>query len=219
MATSAAPEDGTGDIPVHPFSDKEISRLVRKLRTKRGWTQETLTELAGLADVKTVQRVEKGESTNRDTRRALARAFGIDDMDFFNRPRPHPNPEQLKAIHDKFERENVVLDAERIVNGRELVLMITVENAFGVRSSPRGLPPAAHDLLILIHDCLLELMDILEVTPRSELLDSYSDKLNDLISGLNAEGHCLYAAQRRFTFLAAFPTGQPITKFVIPLTQ
>jgi transcriptional regulator with XRE-family HTH domain len=219
MATSAGPNDGMGDVPSYPFSNEEIGKLVRKLRGNLGWSQEQLTERARFRDVKTVQRVEAGRPTSGDTRRALARAFEIDDLEFFNRSRPHPSPEQLRAIQDKFERENVVLDAERIGNGRELILKITAENALGVVPELGDLPQVVQDLLMAIHDCLLELIDILEVAAQSELLGGYSDKFDDLISGLNAEGHCLYVAQRRSTYLAAIPNDRPIKKFAISLKQ
>ncbi|CAM4169684.1 XRE family transcriptional regulator [Vibrio agarivorans] len=35
--------------------------IIRKLRLKRGWTQEQLAELSGLS-IRTVQRIERGQN-------------------------------------------------------------------------------------------------------------------------------------------------------------
>jgi hypothetical protein len=61
--------------------------------------------------VRTVQRAEKGEPSDLDARRALARAFEIGDIDVFNQPYCIPTAEELKALREKLEREYVTLDA------------------------------------------------------------------------------------------------------------
>ena len=55
-----------------------------------GWSQETLAELSGLT-VRTIQRVEAGQTSSLDTRRALARGFEIPDTDVFLKSRPLPD--------------------------------------------------------------------------------------------------------------------------------
>lgn len=51
--------------------------LIRKLRLKKGWSQEHLAELSGLS-VRTIQRVERGYLPSLETRNALAAVFEID---------------------------------------------------------------------------------------------------------------------------------------------
>lgn len=91
----------------------DLAFLVKVLRQASEWTQETLAELSGLT-VRTIQRVEKGESASCDTRRALARGFGYDDLDVFNKSWPILNPEKLKAHADELERTTVVLQLTRV---------------------------------------------------------------------------------------------------------
>jgi transcriptional regulator with XRE-family HTH domain len=51
---------------------------IRELREKKAWTQEDLTEFAGLESVRTVQRVEKNQTRSPETLRAIAGAFNVD---------------------------------------------------------------------------------------------------------------------------------------------
>jgi hypothetical protein len=44
----------------------------------------------------TVQRVENGEPSSVDTRRALARAFKIENIDVFNKPHAFSSSEKIK---------------------------------------------------------------------------------------------------------------------------
>nr|WP_086939124.1 2TM domain-containing protein [Thaumasiovibrio occultus] len=51
--------------------------IVRKLRLKRGWSQEQLSELAGLS-VRTIQRIERGGNAGLESLNALAAVFEVD---------------------------------------------------------------------------------------------------------------------------------------------
>ena len=50
---------------------------VRRCREERCWSQDHLAEAAGVS-LRTVQRVERGDSVSKDTLMALAAAFDID---------------------------------------------------------------------------------------------------------------------------------------------
>lgn len=52
--------------------------LVQKLRLQHGWSQEQLAHLSGLS-VRTIQRIENGQSARIETLKSLASVF---DMDF-----------------------------------------------------------------------------------------------------------------------------------------
>ncbi|HMN46479.1 MAG TPA: helix-turn-helix transcriptional regulator [Povalibacter sp.] len=54
---------------------------VRKLRLKRGWTQEQLAELCGLS-VRSIQRIERGETCSLETKHSLASVFGVEASAF-----------------------------------------------------------------------------------------------------------------------------------------
>jgi len=51
--------------------------LVQKLRLQRGWSQEQLATVSGLS-VRTIQRIERGQSASLETLSALASAFEVD---------------------------------------------------------------------------------------------------------------------------------------------
>lgn len=51
--------------------------IVRKLRLQRGWSQDQLAELTGLS-VRTIQRLEKGQSPSLESARSLAAVFEVD---------------------------------------------------------------------------------------------------------------------------------------------
>jgi transcriptional regulator with XRE-family HTH domain len=54
--------------------------LIQKLRLQRGWSQEQLAELSGLS-VRTIQRLERGQTASVESLKAIASVFEID----FNR--------------------------------------------------------------------------------------------------------------------------------------
>lgn len=53
------------------------AQKIRQWREDRCWSQEHLADAAGVS-LRTVQRLEKGDSVSRDTIRALAAAFDVD---------------------------------------------------------------------------------------------------------------------------------------------
>ena len=73
------------NAPPRLLMPQELASVIRAFRELRGWSQETLCTLSGL-NVRTIQRIECGQPSDLDTRRAIARAFDIEDMDIFNNP-------------------------------------------------------------------------------------------------------------------------------------
>lgn len=65
------------------------TRLIRKLREDRGWSQEHLASVAGLS-ARTVQRLENEGSASLESRSALATAFGV-AASALNEARPAPS--------------------------------------------------------------------------------------------------------------------------------
>lgn len=51
--------------------------IVRKLRLRRAWSQETLAELSGLS-VRTIQRIERGKNPGLESLKALASVLEVD---------------------------------------------------------------------------------------------------------------------------------------------
>ena len=51
--------------------------LIQKLRLKRGWSQQQLAEASGLS-VRTIQRIENGNTPSTETLKCIAAVFGVD---------------------------------------------------------------------------------------------------------------------------------------------
>lgn len=51
--------------------------IVKKLRDKKGWSQEHLAVISGLS-LRTIQRVEAGNSASVETLKSLASVFELD---------------------------------------------------------------------------------------------------------------------------------------------
>jgi transcriptional regulator with XRE-family HTH domain len=104
---------------IRPLTPSELGEMIAVQRKDRGWTQETLAEIAGIT-VRTLQRVETGQSSSVDTRRALARAFEWPDIDLFNKPWPLPNLEKFRQEKARLDRETVEIPIEPLTTGMQI---------------------------------------------------------------------------------------------------
>jgi transcriptional regulator with XRE-family HTH domain len=89
-------------------SPAELANFIKLMREVNKWIQATLAEIARVTE-RTIQRVENGEPSSLDTRRALATAFGYEDLDVFDKPWPFPNIEKLKAYTAELNKTTVVV--------------------------------------------------------------------------------------------------------------
>ena len=74
--------------------------LVRKLRLKRGWSQDHLAQLSGL-NIKTVQRIERGNRASLESLNSLAAVFEVDleELQDYQKPWADQSDEaELKVI-------------------------------------------------------------------------------------------------------------------------
>ena len=77
-------------------STKASTMIVRKLRLQRGWTQEHLAELTGLS-VRSIQRLERGQTGSLETMNSLAAVFEVDRSLFQPGDNPMPNDSPITA--------------------------------------------------------------------------------------------------------------------------
>ena len=105
------------------LTPNELAMLMKLFREMRQWSQEQLGEISGLS-ARTIQRVEDGQASSLDTRRALARAFEIEDIDAFNKPYAFPTEDEMKATKEEFDKENITLSALPLTTGKELAAMV-----------------------------------------------------------------------------------------------
>lgn len=171
----------------------ELAEIVRTFREMRGWSQEQLAEISGFS-ARTVQRVEEGAPSSLDTRRALAVAFGFEDVDAFNKPYVIPTPEQMAAQKERFDKENVTLKAERVETGKQLARLTSSCHA-SVFTEAFDLSRKAEELLAQVSDYCRDYADSAELYSASDKLEVY-DELGAYLTGLAEEGVCLVAATR-----------------------
>jgi transcriptional regulator with XRE-family HTH domain len=113
---------------------QEFAFCIKFFRELRKWSQEQLADISGLT-ARTIQRVEKGEPSSTDTRRALARAFGLEDIDAFNKPISIPDAEEQKAQQEQFAKDNIMLKAQPLTTGKQLAkLAETTPSSFTARA-------------------------------------------------------------------------------------
>lgn len=102
---------------IRKLTDTELADCIKLIRESRGWSQETLSEVSKLS-LRTIQRVEKGESSNIDTRRSLARAFDVDNIDAFNSPIYTPSEDELQKAQEDFNNNYSSVEATLLKSGK-----------------------------------------------------------------------------------------------------
>jgi len=147
----------------------ELATFIKGQREERRWSQATLAELARVTE-RTIQRVENGEPSSLDTRRALARALGYQDLDLFDKPLPLPNVEKFKAYTAELERTTIAVALTRIRDGRTLRTMI--EGAHGCTTEEIGeLPSEARTAFAEMVDYLRDYNDVRTAYSMTQRLD------------------------------------------------
>jgi transcriptional regulator with XRE-family HTH domain len=122
-----------GVIEYRLLTDPELAAIVLQLRKDRGWTQETLAELARVSP-RTIQRLEDGQPSSSETRRAVAAAFEYGDLDTFNKPWPLPNIEKLKEESARIESETVAINVQSMARGKQLRELAEQAHSFLITS-------------------------------------------------------------------------------------
>ena len=219
------------DSSLRPLTPQEIGRFIKITRILHGWTQETLADLSGL-QTRTIQRVEQGQPSSFDTRRALARALKLDDIDFLSSPKNFPSDEEIQKQKEVFDREHVLLDVQE-VNGRQLFSHMQEGPKFRMlgATSMAELPRGVQDSFAAIVDFVRDGLDILDIASHGEVL-GYGDTLDENIAELKSAGFCLCVAFRntkitngswadktpllcQITYLLASSKDQPVTKVAV----
>jgi transcriptional regulator with XRE-family HTH domain len=186
---------------------EELGPVIKALREEQKWTQATLAELSGLTE-RTVQRVEKGESASHDTRRALARGIGFDDLDVFNKPFPVLNEEKYKAYLAELDRSTVVVDLA--LADRARIARIMVEGADSSMHEYVGEPAReARDAFAALVDNLRDYNDVRDCYSETQRLE-IDDSLDSLITEITEHGCAVGVGLRRAT--VSFSNDPPNTK-------
>jgi transcriptional regulator with XRE-family HTH domain len=194
------------------FTPAEIAAFMQVTRAQRGWSQDVLAELCKI-DVRTIQRAEAGEKVGEATLRAIARAFGLDDIDFFNKAHQVPTIDEIEAAKKKFDEENILLDTIIVTSGRELATVFADCMADASNPAIELAPDAAEDFARLI-DYLRDFRDIARDVGEVEKL-AYFEEMHEMLKQLKAAGIDVCYAVRKtkltFTHPEADKTPVPAT--------
>lgn len=216
--------------PSRLITPAELAVCIKLYREMRHWSQEQLAEISGL-NVRTIQRVEQGLSASLDTRRALASAFGSDDIDAFNKPLSIPSEEEIKVAKEKFDREHVTLNALPLTTGRQLAKL--AETCTMDLSEPGfELTREADEVFAMLVDYFRDYRDCADAYAETQKLDVY-DELQSYIDTLKKLGVSLRYAERKMRvkwgsttdaepmlvnvlYVVAFPLGKEPEQFATP---
>lgn len=175
-----------------PLSSLDLADIIRAFREMRQWSQDTLSAISKLS-IRTIQRVENGEPSNGDTRRALALAFELKDVDIFNKPLNLPNPEQIRAEAERLKR-HVPLHAQIAGSGQELVRLIEQADA-NSSSSAVELEGSAAEAFAGLVDYLRDHSECADCMSETEKLKAFAHA-QEYLDTLDAAGFSVTYARR-----------------------
>lgn len=218
----------TATIEPRKLTPEELSAFVKASREMRQWSQEQLAEIANVS-TRTIQRVEEGQPSSFDTRRALARALGFEDIDVLNKPYIIPTNEQMAAEKARCEKERVPLKATPLESGKQLAKLVEGISA-NMFSEATVMPQAAEERFAQLTDFCREYSDCSDLYSSTDKLGVYAE-LDDMVADLAKDGFTLVGATREVTmkapdaesgfrvnivYVVAFPKGQEAENLAVP---
>ncbi|SDX70909.1 helix-turn-helix domain-containing protein [Lysobacter enzymogenes] len=215
---------------VRVLTPAELAVCIKLFRETRQWSQEQLAAISGL-NVRTIQRVEQGLSASFDTRRALAGAFGFEDIDALNKPFTIPTEEGIKAEKDQFDREHVTLTALPLATGKQLA-KLAESCAMDLSVPAFVLTREADEVFAAMVDFFREYRDCADVYSETQKFEIY-DEMQIHIEALKALGVSLRYAERKMQvkwggvpgenpapvnllYIVGFPLGKEPEQFATP---
>lgn len=97
--------------------------IVRKLRLRKGWSQDQLAELADVS-VRTIQRIERGHKPSLETANALAAVFEVDVTTFTSEHDDMTQQEQLE--HDEVRAMEYAKGVKDFLSGVVVYLVLAI---------------------------------------------------------------------------------------------
>lgn len=215
--------------PPRTLAPAELAAIAKMFRESRKWSQEQLAEIARLS-TRTVQRVENGQPSDLDTRRALARAFELEDIDFLNKPISIPTPEEVEAARQAFDREHITLDAHPLTSGRQLA-GLAVTHSLDLCAPGFEMEREPAEFFAALVDYFHEYRDCADLYSEVQKLDVH-DELQGYIDTLAGSGVSLRYATRKVrlglhgndaqpfeasvVYIVTYPAGKEPAQFATP---
>lgn len=187
----------------NPFrlNSKILGFWIKTLRDTQNWSQEALAASSNI-DVRTIQRIEAGQSSGVTTRRAIARAFGYTNVDIFDSPEFAANVNKLfadlsgtspEAIKEQFP-DHIRFPATRVKTGRALGQLADVSDGL-VLQMEDDISLEAKEIAAGVFDYLRDLQDVQDVASFSDKL-GYQKELENMLVDLEKQGAIVYSAMR-----------------------
>lgn len=169
------------------LTNQELGAIISLMRKMHQWTQETLAELSGLT-TRTIQRIENGKGGSADSRRALGKAFGHEDIDIYNKPFAIPTPEEVERQKATFERERVTLATVPLTTGKQVVQLAETTQGY-LFTSMEDLPPEADIALAELEDLFTEFRDVHDCYSATDKVEMYAEfqKKIDALADIGVE--------------------------------
>jgi len=212
------------------LTPSELAACIRLFREMRQWSQEQLAEISGL-NVRTIQRIEQGLSSSKDTRRAIAVAFDFEDIDALNKPFTIPSEEELNEAKEKFDREHVTLTAIPLTTGKQLAKLAEI-CSMDLSEPSCELVREADEAFAALVDYFRDYRDCADLYSEVQKFEVYDD-MQSYIDTLKTLGVSLHYAERKVQvklgetkdnkpmaanvlYLVAFPLGKEPEHFTTP---
>ncbi|ABE46906.1 helix-turn-helix domain-containing protein [Polaromonas sp. JS666] len=208
----------------------ELAAFIKAYRQVHRWSQEQLADIAGLS-VRTIQRVEQGAVAGLDTRRAIAKAFEFDDIDALDKPVVIPNDAEMKALKEKFERENVTLEAKLLTTGRDLARLVEMHST-DLSTPGFEMGRTADEEFAELIDYFRDYRDCADMYSEVQKLEVYDDMQAHIDALKNLGVSVCYAVRKLLLkigtesdskpmpvaalYLVTFPLGQEPSHFATP---
>ncbi len=106
--------------------------IIRKLRLKRGWSQEHLAHISGL-NVRTIQRLERGQNPSLETKKSLAAVFEVDISTFDISTEKTNQGESTMTQQDHLMTDNIKSEPVKPIETIEQDEKEAIEYAKGVK--------------------------------------------------------------------------------------
>lgn len=174
---------------------------VRCVRNAQNMSQDALA-LSSRLDVRTIQRVEAGQSVNITTRRCVARGLGYENQDIFDDPQfaldIHRLLEEFEKTNEKVLEEqypeHVSVKVARVQNGETLGRFADASNAVLLNADDE-ISEEAKNMAAALFDYIRDLMDVGSEASFTEKL-SYNKDLENILRDLEELGTAAYSAFR-----------------------
>jgi transcriptional regulator with XRE-family HTH domain len=198
----------TNDNPPRLLTPEEFGLLILISRDGHKWSQETLAELSRLS-VRTIQRIEKGEPASTETKRALASAFGCEDLDIFDKPTKIMTSKEIENYQKEIEKQYLTLKATLINSGRQLADLASQMNAKIFTCDAKVTGQAEADLATLM-DFLSDYGESHDLYSETDRLIIYAD-FQELLDNLKANSISICCALRKSQFSSESVKNLPIS--------